>query len=142
MSSTRAPAPSSASECQEFAEALVGIIARSLESAVSSGAMAMLPNCGSIASARRRTPRRSRSQYAEVLGISILYRDHEPPHFHARYGSHRITVGISDGHVTGDFPPRALRLVQEWRTLRSRELMDDWNRARNREPLSPIPPLE
>jgi hypothetical protein len=41
---------------------LIEIGARSLESAVSSGAMAMPPNCGGIASACRLTPRPSRSQ--------------------------------------------------------------------------------
>ncbi len=33
--------------------------------------------------------------------IAILYRDHEPPHFHAAYGDYEVTVGICDGVVTG-----------------------------------------
>ncbi len=33
--------------------------------------------------------------------IAILYRDHDPPHFHATYGEYEITVRIRDGLVTG-----------------------------------------
>ena len=40
--------------------------------------------------------------------IGMFYRDHEPAHFHARYGDHEITVAIEDGTVTGVFPRRAL----------------------------------
>lgn len=38
------------------------------------------------------------------IAIAMLYRDHDPPHFHATYGEHEITVGIRDGVVTGRFP--------------------------------------
>ena len=54
-------------------------------------------------------------EISRFLGIviAILYRDHEPPHFHATYGEHEITVGILDGLVTGRFPRRALGHVLE-----------------------------
>ena len=83
-------------------------------------------------------------EISRFLGIviSILYRDHEPPHFHARYGEHKIAVRIGDGTVWGNFPSRALAHVQEWRALHATELMEDWNRARALEPLKPIKPLE
>jgi hypothetical protein len=38
------------------------------------------------------------------IAIAILYRDHDPPHFHAIYGKYEITVNIEDGVVTGQFP--------------------------------------
>lgn len=49
-------------------------------------------------------------EISRFLGIVIamLYRDHEPAHFHATYGEFEITVGIRDGLVTGRFPRRAL----------------------------------
>lgn len=47
------------------------------------------------------------------IAIAILYRDHDPPHFHAIYGEYEVTVGIRDGVVTGRFPRRALVLVLE-----------------------------
>jgi Domain of unknown function (DUF4160) len=54
------------------------------------------------------------------IAIAILYRDHNPPHFHAIYGEHEITVNIDDGSVTGKFPRRAQALVLEWLALLAR----------------------
>ena len=47
------------------------------------------------------------------IAIAIVYRDYDPPHFHATYGEYEITVGIRDGAVTGRFPRRALVHVLE-----------------------------
>jgi hypothetical protein len=74
--------------------------------------------------------------------IAIFYRDHDPPHFHATYGGYEITVGIRDGVVEGRFPRRALGHVLEWLDLHRDELFENWERARARQPLEPIPPLE
>ena len=81
---------------------------------------------------------------SRFLGIVIvmLYRDHEPPHFHATYAEFEITVGITDGLVTGRFPRRALVLVLEWWELHRQALLRNWERARALAPLEPIPPLE
>jgi hypothetical protein len=76
------------------------------------------------------------------IAISILYRDHDPPHFHASYGEHQITVSIRDGSVTGRFPPRAAAHVLEWFQLHRAELLEDWELARAGRPLKSIPPLE
>ncbi len=76
------------------------------------------------------------------IAIAILYRDHDPPHFHATYGEYEITVGIRDGVVTGRFPRRGLAHVLEWLDLHRDELAANWDRARAREPLVPIAPLE
>jgi hypothetical protein len=76
------------------------------------------------------------------IAIAILYRDHDPPHFHAIYGDYEITVNIVDGAVNGRFPRRALAYVMEWHQQHREELMLDWEQARRHQPLSPIPPLE
>ena len=55
--------------------------------------------------------------------IVMLYRDHEPPHFHASYAEFEIIVGITDGLVTGRFPRRALVHVLEWWELHRPELL-------------------
>jgi hypothetical protein len=47
------------------------------------------------------------------IAIAILYRDHDPPQFHATYGAYEITVDIRDGVITGRFPQRALVHVLE-----------------------------
>ena len=49
---------------------------------------------------------------------------------------------IESGSVKGDFPGRALRLVNESRELHRDELLEDWRLARQRQPLLPIAPLE
>ena len=83
-------------------------------------------------------------ELSRFLGIVIamFYRDHEPAHFHAVYGEYEITVGIEDGVVKGEFPRRALRLVLEWYEANKPALVENWSRAKRREPLQPIPPLE
>jgi hypothetical protein len=74
--------------------------------------------------------------------VSIQYRDHEPPHFHATYGEFEISVGMRDGSTDGWFPKRALRLVEEWRRLHREALLENWQLARERRVLKPIAPLE
>ena len=83
-------------------------------------------------------------EISRFLGIVIgmFFNEHGLPHFHAVYGEYKITVEIESGTVRGAFPPRALRLVLEWAQLHKQELLDDWERARQRQPLERIPPLE
>jgi len=83
-------------------------------------------------------------ELSRFLGIVIgmFYRDHEPAHFHAVYGEYEITVGVEDGVVKGEFPRRALRHVLEWYEMHKAELAENWKRAKERQPLLPIPPLE
>jgi hypothetical protein len=74
--------------------------------------------------------------------ITMYYRDHEPPHFHALYGEHQAQIVIATlGPLSGELPPRALRLVREWAALHRAELEANWAKARAREPLDTIPPL-
>lgn len=83
-------------------------------------------------------------EISRFLGIvvAMLYRDHDPPHFHAYYGEYEIAVGIRDGVVNGSFPSRALRHVLEWRELHRDALLANWELAREHRPLHRIPGLE
>jgi Domain of unknown function (DUF4160) len=83
-------------------------------------------------------------EISRFLGIviAIFYRDHVPPHFHAKYGEFEITVGIETGIVSGQFPSRALAHVLEWQSLHKDELLDNWRLAEQRMPLKQVPPLE
>lgn len=75
--------------------------------------------------------------------IAMYYNDHAPPHFHAKYGSEQASIRIDDGTVVeGTLGSRAMRLVEEWRALHQTELLEDWNRAQDRQPLNKIDPLE
>lgn len=73
----------------------------------------------------------------------MYYKDHNPPHFHAYYGEHEAAIVVEDGAVlSGSLPRRALGHVQEWRQAHVAELEADWQRAKARQPLTPIEPLE
>ena len=74
--------------------------------------------------------------------ITMYYRDHGPPHFHAIYGDYAVTVSIREESVTGKFPKRALKLVLEWCELYKEELLENWELAQQRRALKSIPPLE
>lgn len=83
-------------------------------------------------------------EISRFLGIVVrmYYRDHAPPHFHARYGEHSIVVELDTWTVQGHFPSRALGHLLEWAQLHRQELREDWELARVRSPLRPIAPLE
>jgi hypothetical protein len=73
----------------------------------------------------------------------MFHNDHEPPHFHAKYGEHKSMIGIDPiTLLAGRLPRRAERLVVEWASLHQAELADNWSRALNRKPLTRIDPLD
>jgi hypothetical protein len=72
----------------------------------------------------------------------MLWRDHRPPHFHAKYGEDEVTVEIRTGTVNGTMSNRALKMVQEWRELHIDELLRDWDLAEKRQALFNIQGLE
>lgn len=72
----------------------------------------------------------------------MFYREHGVPHFHAVYGAHEISVEVETGRIHGQFPPRALKLVIEWRDLHKAELLENWALAKDGQPLKSIAPLE
>jgi hypothetical protein len=75
--------------------------------------------------------------------IAMFFDEHNPPHFHARYGENKIEVAIETLSIlAGKFPPRALGLLMEWAAMHRNELMEDWELARNRSELKKISPLE
>ena len=74
--------------------------------------------------------------------IRMYFDDHNPPHFHAEYGSDQAMVDINNlAIISGHLPPRALGLVAEWASLHQEELKASWQRAINLEPPGRIDPL-
>ena len=75
--------------------------------------------------------------------IRMYFDDHNPPHFHAIYSGAECEVGIEPiAIIAGTFPNRAASLVVEWAALHQRELMENWHRLHNAEPVQKINPLE
>jgi Domain of unknown function (DUF4160) len=82
------------------------------------------------------------SQFFGIV-IYMYYNDHAPPHFHAEYAGSEALYEISSLRVyAGALPRRAHNLVIEWADLNRAELMSDWERARNGEPLVNIKSLD
>ncbi|MEE9431637.1 MAG: DUF4160 domain-containing protein [Melioribacteraceae bacterium] len=73
--------------------------------------------------------------------ITMNYREHNPPHFHAIYQDYEISVDIETGVVKGQMSKRALRMIFEWLELYKKELLYDWTLAQDRKSLVKIPPL-
>jgi hypothetical protein len=77
------------------------------------------------------------------IAIAFYWEDHLPPHFHAKYGGDEVMMDIRTGEVLrGSLSRRALVLVEEWRKIHVAQLLDNWERARQRQPLVYISPLE
>jgi len=71
--------------------------------------------------------------------IQMYYDDHQPPHFHARYGQAKALVRLSDGEIiAGELPPTAARMVRQWALARNAELQDNWRRACAHLPLEKV----
>lgn len=76
------------------------------------------------------------------IRIYMYYSEHAPPHFHARYSGSSASIEIETlAILRGDLSGRALGLVVEWGRLHRAELLEDWELARQTEPLLPIDPL-
>lgn len=74
--------------------------------------------------------------------ITMLWGDHNPPHFHVKYGEYRALITIKDGIIQGELPRRALNLVFEWMDLHKEELIKNWKLLEQNKPLLKIDPLK
>ena len=79
--------------------------------------------------------------YGIVITMYWRERDHPVPHFHASYAGQAASISVEGEVLGGSLPLRALRLVREWAGLHRDELLANWERARDYEPLAPIDPL-
>jgi len=83
-------------------------------------------------------------EVSRFLGIIITfnYEEHNPPHFHARYGEYEGLFLINELMMSeGNLPKKVKNLVLEWADEHRVELMEDWNLARSEQPLKKIEPL-
>jgi hypothetical protein len=78
--------------------------------------------------------------YGIVIGM--FFREHGVPHFHAVYGSHKMSVEIESGRLHGQLPPGAQRRVLDRAALHKAELLANWQWACEGKPLARIAPLE
>jgi hypothetical protein len=75
--------------------------------------------------------------------IAMYYNEHNPPHFHAKYGEFKAEIDIRTLQVfKGELPKRAKTLVMEWADEHRAELQQDWELARQKQELKDIEPLK
>ena len=75
--------------------------------------------------------------------IQMYWKDHQPPHFHAIYGSFEALIDNNNLSVlNGKLPRRAIELVLDWAELHQQELLDNWNLCRNNQTPNMILPLQ
>lgn len=75
--------------------------------------------------------------------IALYYNEHNPPHFHAKYGEFKAEIDIRTLQIlNGELPKRAKNLVLEWADEHREELMNDWELARQNAELKAIEPLK
>lgn len=73
----------------------------------------------------------------------MYYQEHQPPHFHAKYGDNVGIFSIDDLRlIEGKLPKRIISLVLEWAFEHREELAQNWELAKNKKPLHKVNPLE
>lgn len=77
------------------------------------------------------------------IAITMYWREHGPPHFHAKYGEFEALINIQTLAVMrGALPKRALAMVLEWAVEHRVELLEDWRLCEAKAMPKPIQPLE
>ena len=75
--------------------------------------------------------------------ITMHFRDHNPPHFHAWYGEKVAKFSIKDlTLIEGSLPKNAISMVRRWAKKHQQELLANWEAIEAEEKLNKIEPLD
>ena len=86
-------------------------------------------------------------ELARFYGITIrMFTErggkHHLPHFHVYYQDEVACFAIDPiVRLRGELPTRQQRLVEAWTELHTKELLDNWERLQNDQPVFKIAPL-
>ena len=70
----------------------------------------------------------------------MYWNDHPPPHVHAYYGGFEALFAIETGTVIGGhLPAKVEKLMREWVVARRSDLMQNWERGRQKLPFEQVP---
>lgn len=76
------------------------------------------------------------------IRVTMYYDDHNPPHFHAEYNGNSALVDIENARILeGGLPSKQLKLVLAWCVIHHDDLMQNWELAKEGEPLNKLAPL-
>lgn len=77
------------------------------------------------------------------IKVTMYYNDHPPPHFHVRYGEQKAIVTIDSPRIwQGSLPSTQFNLIREWAIGNYETLNENWNLARQQQPLKQISGIE
>jgi len=69
-------------------------------------------------------------------------KQHNLPHFHAKYQNHSVVVAIESSEILeGSLPPGKLKLVLAWLEIHREDLFADWSLAVEGQQVFQIEPL-
>lgn len=72
--------------------------------------------------------------------VQMYWTEHPPPHVHAFYAGSEALFAIDTGEVIGGrLPPKVEKLVREWVLARRSDLLDNWDRGRQKLPFEHVP---
>jgi len=74
--------------------------------------------------------------------ISMFGNEHNPPHFHIKYGCYRAVYTLKNGIIRGEIPVNVVKKVQEWVEIHKDELAQNWELLQNGEEIGKIEPLK
>jgi hypothetical protein len=75
--------------------------------------------------------------------IGMYYREHPPPHFHAKYAGQKGVFNIDTLEmVEGELPNRVRALVLEWAAEHREELRKNWEASQSGKHPTKIEPLQ
>ena len=74
--------------------------------------------------------------------ISMFGNEHNPPHFHIKYGHYKAVYIMRNGIIKGEIPINVLKKVSEWVEIHKEELVQNWECLQNGKDINKIEPLK
>ncbi|MDQ3020378.1 MAG: DUF4160 domain-containing protein [Bacteroidota bacterium] len=74
--------------------------------------------------------------------VYMFYNDHNPPHLHIEYQGYKAVIELETRNIKGEFPKRALNMINEWIDFHKDELLENWTLSRLRKVIKKIDPLK
>ena len=64
------------------------------------------------------------------IRIEMRYNEHNPPHFHARYGEFEAAFDLNGKRIEGKFPKPQGKLLAAWAEIHKADLQEKWDLAK------------
>ena len=81
------------------------------------------------------------SSFFGILIRMYVQNEHNPPHFHAKYGEYKAIFNFDGDIIEGKFPAKQTKLIAAWTEIHREELEANWELAIAGDELYKIDPL-